>query len=190
MPLPGSRKISLPWPRSTSTPPPNAQGTSRRGAAKRPDTTQTGVGPAEPASLRARALQLLARREHSRRELARKLGPADPTALTALLDELEARGWLSEQRLADELLHAAAGRFGPRKVMQQLAQKGVNPEVAAQAHGRAREHELESARAVWRKRFGKSPASLRERARQARFLAQRGFEPEVIRQVLGGDPEE
>jgi regulatory protein len=133
---------------------------------------------------------LLARREHSRQELARKLGPADPTALTALLDELEARGWLSEQRLADELLHAAAGRFGPRKVMQQLAQKGVSPEVAAQARTRAREHELESARAVWRKRFGKAPANLRERARQARFLAQRGFEPEVIGQVLGGDLEE
>ena len=110
--------------------------------------------------------------------------------MTVLLDELQARGWLSEQRLADQLLHAAAGRFGTRKVMQQLAQKGVSQEVIAQARRRALENELEGARAVWLKRFGKAPASLRERARQARFLERRGFEPEVIRTVLGGDSEE
>jgi regulatory protein len=132
---------------------------------------------------------LLARREHSRQELARKLGPADPDAVTVLLDELQARGWLSEQRLVDQLLHAAAGRFGTRKVMQQLAQKGVSQEVVAQARIRARENELESARGAWRKRFGRPPVSLRERARQTRFLEQRGFDPEVIRQVLGGESE-
>jgi regulatory protein len=133
---------------------------------------------------------LLAHRDHSRQELARKLGPADPDAVTILLDELQARGWLSEQRLADQLLHAAAGRFGARKLMQQLADKGVSGEVVAQARKRALENELENARAVWRKRFAKAPANLRERARQTRFLAQRGFEPEVIRKVLGGGFEE
>jgi regulatory protein len=107
----------------------------------------------------------------------------------ALLDELQARGWLSEQRLADQLLRAAAGRFGSRKVEQQLAQKGVSQEVVAQARKRARGNELDSARAARLKRFGKPPASLRERARQARFLEQRGFDPEVIRQVLGGELE-
>ncbi len=106
-----------------------------------------------------------------------------------MLDELQARGWLSEERVADQLLRAAAGRFGTRKVMQQLAQRGVSQEVVAQARIRARENELESARAVWLKRFGKAPASLRERARQTRFLEQRGFDPEVIRQVLGGESE-
>jgi regulatory protein len=121
--------------------------------------------------------------------LAHKLGPADPEALTALLDELQARGWLSEQRVADQLLRAAAGRFGVRKVMQQLVQKGVSQDVVAQARKRAQGNELDNARAVWLKRFGKAPGSLRERARQARFLAQRGFEPEVIRKVVGGDDE-
>jgi regulatory protein len=119
----------------------------------------------------------------------RKLGPADPDALTALVEELQARGWLSEQRVADQLMRAAAGRFGARKVMQQLAEKGVSQEVVAQARKQVQENELENARAVWLKRFGKAPTSLRERARQARFLAQRGFEPEVIRKVLGGNGE-
>jgi regulatory protein len=121
--------------------------------------------------------------------LARKLGPGDVEALTALLDELQARGWLSEQRLADQLLRAAVGLFGSRKVMQQLVQKGVSQDVVAQARKRAQENDLDSARTVWLKRFGKAPASARERAHQARFLAQRGFEPEVIRKVVGGDNE-
>jgi regulatory protein len=106
-----------------------------------------------------------------------------------LLDELQARGWLSEQRVADQLLRAATGRFGARKVMQQLVQKGVRQDVVAQARKRAQENELDNARAVWLKRFGKAAVSLRERAQQARFLEQRGFEPEVIRKVVGGDGE-
>lgn len=140
--------------------------------------------------MRSRALRLLARREHSRQELLRKLGPADPDAVARLLDDLQARGWLSEQRVADQLLRAANGRFGVRKVMQQLAQKGVSAEVVAQARDYARKRELDSAHAVWLKRFGKPPANLRERARQARFLEQRGFEPEVIQKVVGGEADE
>ena len=130
---------------------------------------------------------MLARRDHSRLELARKLAPAGPGEIEALLDELQARGWLSDQRLADQRLRAAAGRFGSRKVVQELTAKGVAGEVVAQASRQAAKTELASARAVWLKRFGRPPATLRERARQARFLEQRGFDPEVIRQVLGGE---
>ena len=133
-------------------------------------------------------MRLLARREHSRLELERKLGPhanADGE-VEALLDDLQASGWLSEERLADQLVRAAAGRCGGRKVLQQLRDKGFSAEVAARARLRVRSGELESARAVWRKRFGKPPEDLRERARQARFLEQRGFDRDVIRRVLGG----
>jgi regulatory protein len=104
-----------------------------------------------------------------------------------LLDELQARGWLSEQRVAEQRLRTAAGRFGSRKVAQELTERGVAREIVAEARRRAGETELASARAAWCKRFGKPPASLREHARQARFLEQRGFDPEVIRQVLGGE---
>ena len=135
---------------------------------------------------------MLARREHSRQELARKLDPhaSQPEELDALLDHLQASGWLSEQRLADQLVRAAAGRYGARKVLQQLRDKGVSPEVAELARAQVREAELESATAVWRKRFGRQPSNGREQARQARFLEQRGFDPDVIRRVLGGSFEE
>ncbi|MDP2851999.1 MAG: recombination regulator RecX, partial [Gallionella sp.] len=61
-------------------------------------------------SLRARALQYLARREYSRAELRGKLLPyagadgdpdrSQPENLDALLDDLTARGWLSDARAA------------------------------------------------------------------------------------------
>jgi regulatory protein len=133
-------------------------------------------------------LRLLARREHSRLELERKLGPhanADGE-IEALLDDLQASGSLSEERLADKLVRAADGRYGCRKVLQQLREKGVSAEVAEHACIRVRRGELESASAVWRKRFGKLPGDFSERVRQARFLEQRGFDPDVIRRVLGG----
>jgi regulatory protein len=153
-----------------------------------PEHAGGGKAARRSQSPRTRALRLLARREHSRQELARKLEAhaADAGELEVLLDELQARGWLSEQRMAEQLVRAAAGRYGVGKVLQQLRDKGVDPEVVAQARVALQANDLDSARAVWRKRFGQPAQDRREQARQARFLEQRGFEPEVIRRVLGG----
>jgi regulatory protein len=140
---------------------------------------------AEP-SLRARVLRLLARREHSREELRRKLSGAgvDLAELGTLLDEFEQRGWLSEQRLAEQVVAGARGRYGSRRVLDQLRQKGVTGGPLEQATQVLKAQELESARAVWRKRFGRLPADIAERAKQRRFLEGRGFAPEVVRLVL------
>jgi regulatory protein len=136
--------------------------------------------------LRAKALRLLARREHSRAELAAKLQEEadDPQALAALLDELEQRGWLSESRVVESVLHARRGRFGAARIARELRSKGISPEAIEQAMNKAAETEMDSARVVWGKKFGRVPANLAERARQTRFLAGRGFSAEVIRRVL------
>jgi regulatory protein len=138
-------------------------------------------------SLRARALRLLARREHSRQELRQRLAlkGMEPAELEVLLDELERNGWLSEQRLAEQMVRGAKGRYGSRQVLDRLRSKGVTGELLAQAARALQAQELESARAVWRKRFGRPPTTLQEKAKQARFLAGRGFSTEVIRAVLG-----
>jgi len=135
---------------------------------------------------------MLARREHSREELRRKLGGADSDAieLEALIDEFEQRGWLSEQRLTDQAVTRAQGRHGSRRVLDNLRQKGVTGEPLARATDALKAQELESARAVWRKRFGRLPADLAEKAKQARFLAGRGFSPEAIQQVLNAQFDE
>jgi len=135
---------------------------------------------------------MLARREHSREELKRKLGGAEtaPGELDGLLDEFEKQGWLSERRLADQAVVLARGRYGSRRVLDQLRQKGVAGEPLARAMDALKAQELESAQAVWRKRFGRPAADLSEKAKQARFLAARGFAPEAIQQVLKGMFEE
>ena len=143
-------------------------------------------------SLRARALQYLARREYSRAELRGKLlpyaqtneDPSQPENLDALLDDLTARGWLSDARAATQLLHAKRSRFGTQRIAHDLRQKGISEELVSAALPALKESELEAARSVWQKKFGALPLDAMEKARQARFLQSRGFALEVIFKVL------
>lgn len=145
-------------------------------------------------SVKGRALAHLARREHSRRELERKLAakvedtPEASAAeqIASALDDLAARGLQSDERTAEALLAGRGRRFGSRRIRELLREKGLAPELVAASVAEARRTDLERATEAWRRRFGTPPADAHERARQARFLAARGFEAEVIRRVLGG----
>ncbi len=141
-----------------------------------------------PTSLRARALRLLARREHARQELARKLAAhaEEPAELERVLDELERRGWLSERRVVEQVAHTRRARFGARRIERELLDKGISEETIAAALPELRAGELEAARAVWRRKFGRQPQSAAERARQVRFLQGRGFDLDVIFKVIKG----
>ena len=153
-------------------------------------------------SLKGRALQWLAQREQSRSELRRKLLPhavaeaaaeADSqvaeltpaTRVDALLDWLEAHNYLSHERFAESRVHARAPRFGNLRIRQELKQHQVA--LSADAAQALRDSELQRARAVLERKFAAAPANQAERARQARFLAGRGFSPEVIARALGRD---
>lgn len=143
-------------------------------------------------SLKDRALRWLARREHSRQELSAKLlrAAADAGAtpeIEALLDQLEASGLLSSARFVENRVHARVARFGNRRIEHELRQHGLVPDAATQDQLRATE--LTRAREVWRKRFGKLATSPAERARQARFLAARGFPGDIVRKLVSGADE-
>jgi regulatory protein len=139
-------------------------------------------------TLRERALNFLARREHSRAELARKLSiHAEADEITALLDDLERENLLSNARYAEMLAHARAGRHGSVRLKADLRDKGVPVAVIDQAVAEARETDLAAARAVWLKKFGQVPWNAAERAKQMRFLAGRGFPAEIVRRVVGGE---
>lgn len=140
---------------------------------------------AEP-SLGARALRLLARRDHTRRELARKLAPhvEDDAALEALLDDFTSRGWLSEARVVEQVLHAKGGRLGPARIRQSLVQRGVSEAAIESALGSLKSTELEAARSVWSKKFRSAHATSADQARQIRFLQSRGFSMEVAMRVV------
>lgn len=144
-------------------------------------------------SLRARALRLLARREHSRTELGRKLSlhSEDPAEVERVLDECERRGWLSERRVVEQRVHTLRKRFGARRIERELRQKGVSEEAVAAAVAGLKDDELDAARAVWRRKFGGSqPRRPADRARQVRFMQGRGFDLEVILRVIKGGDEE
>ena len=155
-----------------------------------PDKTHT---TAMSATLRERALRLLARREHARAELARKLAPhaESAEALAALLDDLCARRLLSDERYVEMRMHARSAHFGNALLAQELRQQGVADDLVATALA-AGEDELARARQVWQKKFGDGPLVIDAagRARQTRFLLSRGFSGETIRRVLRGNFED
>ena len=143
----------------------------------------------EPGTLRERALGLLARREHSRVELARKLETAgfDREEIGILLDAFEAKNWLSDQRFAESYVADHRARAGSIKLAYDLRQRGVPDSIIENVLSVNRDSELERAREVWKKKFGVPPADAGDKAKQFRFMQSRGFTPEVIRRAIGGN---
>jgi regulatory protein len=142
-------------------------------------------------SLRSRAVAILARREHSRAELARKLAPhaGTPGEVESVLDDLVARKLLSDDRYADARAGVLARKFGASRIEHELRRQGVDAETVARATAAARDSELDRARDAWRKKFGAAAADAAGRAKQMRFLQGRGFSFDVIRKVVGADPD-
>lgn len=147
--------------------------------------------PKEQLSLKGRALRLLSVREHSRGELERKLAPheQEPGELSRVLDQLEAKGFIDHARVAESVLHRRAAKLGAARIRQELQGKGLAPELVAQALASLKSSELQRAREVWRRKFDSPPSDAAQRGKQARFLAARGFDGEVIRRVLSGGGE-
>jgi regulatory protein len=137
-------------------------------------------------SLKGRALRLLAAREHSRAELERKLKTheQEPGTLKRALDELQARGFIDEQRVVESVVNRRAAKLGAGRIRMELQAKGLDAERVAVAVASLKASELERAREVWRKKFGEPAVDAAARAKQARFLAARGFSGDVIAKVL------
>ena len=143
-------------------------------------------------SLKGRALRLLAAREHSRAELERRLQSFEtaPGELASALDELQAKGFINEARVVQSVVHRRAERLGTQRVRAELNAKGLPPELVAEAVDDLRTTEESRAREVWRRKFGQPAGDPRERAKQMRFLAARGFSGEAIRRVVAGADED
>lgn len=155
---------------------------------RRPGSAADAGPPAADtaAELKARALRLLARREHSRAELARKLSPRAESreALEQLLDALAARKQLSDERYAEARAHQLARKYGTARIRADLKAKGIAPGVAARVSG---EGELERARAILARKYRDGAATREDVARRMRFLQSRGFSHDTIRKLLSTD---
>jgi len=131
------------------------------------------------ADVRLAAMDLLARREHSRDELRRKLlcRFSDSDLVGREIDRLAAENLQSDDRFAGSYLRQRVGRgYGPLRIRGEMRQRGIGDEGIAQAFAAAGcDWNALAARALERK-FGTRPcADLREKARRSRFLQYRGF---------------
>lgn len=146
--------------------------------------------PDTSVELRTRALRLLARREHSRAELARKLAPRaeSPEALADLLDSLEQKKQLSDARYAEARVRQLSRKYGAARIRQDLKANGVGGDIVDGVSG---EGELERARAILDRKYRSPATSREERAKRMRFLQSRGFSSDVIFRLLSSraDPE-
>jgi regulatory protein len=117
------------------------------------------VKPKPETSLKARAMQLLARREHSRAELRARLLPhvQEGEDIDAVLDELVKRNWLSDARAAEQLVNGKRARFGTQRIAHELRRKGIAEDMIGDALPHLKDTELEAARSVWQKKFGVPP---------------------------------
>lgn len=142
----------------------------------------------ETAEITDAALRLLARREHSRYELTRKLAArfGGSSLVDEVLDELGGRGIVDDDRFAEALIDQRTRKgFGPVRIRADLREKGMDANRI--------ERHLQGAAIDWSERlhdvaerkFGAAVAAGRnERMRRGRFLEQRGFPVDLIRRYL------
>lgn len=143
-----------------------------------------------PVAVRRAAMDLLARREHGRVELARKLrkrGAADDLIETAL-ECLAQEGLLSESRYLESFVsYRARAGYGPLRIREELTQRGLpraDIEQAIRESGIDWRQQLE---ATWQRKYaGQLPGDARERAQQGRFLSYRGYPADLIGRLLRG----
>lgn len=135
-------------------------------------------------------MDLLARREHGRVELTRKLrqrGALDEL-IEPELDRLTEEGLLSEARYLESFIRYRSGSgYGPARIREELGQRGLARSDIEQALRESEVDWAERMRDVWQRKFaGQRPHDPRSRAQQTRFLAYRGFPMDMIGRLLSG----
>ena len=141
-------------------------------------------------AIRRTAMDLLARREHGRVELTRKLRQrgACPEMIDVALDRLTEDNLLSESRYLESYIsYRARSGYGPLRIREELSQRGLarsDIEQALRECGFNWQEQLEN---TWRRKFsGQLPEDARERARQGRFLSYRGYPLDMVGRLLSG----
>jgi regulatory protein len=168
---------------AVSEPRPDTKAATPARRRKRPEPTPT-----------QRALGLLVRREHSQRELTRKLRARgiDGEEATAAVEKLKAAGWQDDARFAENLVRSrAVAGFGPLRIRAELGTHGLEREAVTTAMEGFDGDWNEIARDLVKRRFGAAGAQDRAQQRKAaELLIRRGFGGDQIRAATRFDPDE
>lgn len=141
-----------------------------------------------------RALALLVRREHSRKELGHKLVARgiEPAQAQAAVERLASEGWQDDERFAEALVrNRANGGYGPRHIRAELGTHGLDSDAVEAAMASYEGDFLSNARDLLVRRFGQEgPQDLPQRRKAADLLARRGFDGDTIRRASRFDVED
>jgi len=145
-----------------------------------------------------RALGLLVRREHSRKELATKLAARGVSSeeAGAAIERMAAEGWQDDTRFAESLARSRAGSgYGPLRIRAELGTHGLDEAVIARAFDALAEAGEDDwtgrARDLVERRFGDGlAADFARRRKAADFLLRRGFDGDTIRRATRGGPDD
>jgi regulatory protein len=157
---------------------------------RRNSLRRTPAQPLDARGARVAALDMLARRDYSSTELARKLGDLglDAALLAELLERLVAEKLLDDDRYTADFIRARAARGqGPLRIRAELRQRGLAGPPVEEAIAAFPDWPGVARTARLKKFRSKAPASAAERARQVRFLSYRGFTSAQVRAALGWD---
>jgi len=139
-------------------------------------------------SARNTAMDLLSRREHSRAELSNKLRQRhfDSDEIEAALDQLQSENLQNDQRYAESYVwHRRQKGFGPLRISHELRQRGINDTVADEVMAELEADWFEDMQRQRQKKFGNEiPVDYAEKMKQARFLQNRGFSPELVMRLF------
>ena len=151
---------------------------------RRSDTAKAGK---PERSAYDKALGLLARREHSARELKTKLavrGHAGEEAGEAI-DRLKDQHYQDDERFASSLARKRAAQgYGPQRIHAELKSHGLADAAIHAALAALDIDWIASATAQLRRHSGaRAPADRSERSKRAQFLLRRGFDAATVRAV-------
>ncbi|MEA9595750.1 recombination regulator RecX [Xanthomonas campestris] len=141
-----------------------------------------------------RALGLLVRREHSKKELNRKLQARgiEPEAAQAAVERLAGEGWQDDVRFAASVVrNRASSGYGPLHIRAELGTHGLDSDAVSAAMATFEGDWTENALDLIRRRFGEDgPVDLAQRRKAADLLARRGFDGNSIRLATRFDLED
>ena len=144
--------------------------------------------PDDAIEARKKAMDLLARREHARAELERKLAAAgfDARVAAEAVQKLAQEGLQSDRRFVESFVQSRIGQGkGPLRIHADLGQRGVPAGLVDEVLEQVGEDWYARAREARVKKFGRSrPAEFKDKARQMRFLQYRGFEPDQVQAAV------
>lgn len=133
-------------------------------------------------------MDYLARREHSRDELCRKMEKFgfDPHVTLDAIEQLRQDGLQSDRRFVEAFVQSRISQGkGPTRIRVDLSQRGIREPMIQEVLGEFDQDWFALARVTRQKKFGfDAPDDFKDKARQMRFLQYRGFEPEQIQAAV------